>query len=343
VDSVAAITGAGASAPQPYRPSSDAFDLYLQATRAMNADVREAERLLHASIAADARYARPHVALANAYIVQDIFGVRSTTELAALARAELERALAMDPESAEAHAAMGALLARHYFQWDEGERQMRRALELDPHSSFAHNQLAQNILAPQERWEEAEAETHRALELDPLSTAIPTGRAFLAHLRRDFKTAIQEFREAVARNPQPLEYSGLFGSLAANGQLEEASTLEPRLMAGMGPMLLAVRASALARAGRMADAREAVRQIETYSAKHFVSASIRGIGAATIGRLDEAFRLMDQARAEHSSNLIFLRLLIEYDPLRADPRFAALLADVGLSDQDLEKRRVNRK
>ena len=344
VESVAASVGGGRAEPRAHVPTTAAFDLFLQGAHALGSDLFAAERLLQASAAADPEYARPHLMLAGVYVRSDIFGIRPTPELAAKARAEVDKALELDPGSAEAHALRGSILARHWYEWDAAEREIRRALELDPHSSFVHNELAQNVLAPQERWEEAMVETQRALELDPLSTSVAAGKAFLFLLRRDVPASLAAFQEAVARNPQPLEVSGLVMALVSAGRMDEADRASQKLgPMAKAPLLAALRAYGLGRAGRLADARAAARELEDLARTQFVSAVHRSVAFSGLGDMDEAFRQLSLARQEQSSALIFLRVGDFYDPLRADPRFTALLADVGLSDQDLERRRVNRK
>lgn len=344
VDSVAASVGGARSEARAHVPTSAAFDLFLKGAHALNTDLFEAERLLQASVAADPAYARPHLFLAGVYVTSDIFGLRPTPELAAKARAEVDKALELDPGSAEAHALRGSILSRHWYQWDAAEREMRRALELDPHSSVVHNELAQNVLAPQERWDEALAETQRALELDPLSTSVAAGKAFLFWLRRDVPAALASFQEGVARNPQPLQVSGLVLALVSAGRMDEVDQALGKLgPMGKAPMLMSFRAYGLGRAGRLGDARAAVRALDDLARKQFVSAAHLSVASAGLGDMDEALRLLRLARQQQSSALIFLRVAEVYDSLRADPRFTALLADVGLSDQDLETRRINRK
>ena len=50
-----------------------------------------------------------------------------------------------------------------------------------------------------------------------------------------------------------------------------------------------------------------------------------------LGHIDEAFEWLAKAEAEHSYYIPWLKLDPDLDPLRADPRFAALLKKVGLT------------
>jgi len=51
-----------------------------------------------------------------------------------------------------------------------------------------------------------------------------------------------------------------------------------------------------------------------------------------LGRNNEALTQLDKAVPQHSTVLTSLKVNALYDPLRYDPRFAALLRTVHLSD-----------
>ena len=50
------------------------------------------------------------------------------------------------------------------------------------------------------------------------------------------------------------------------------------------------------------------------------------------GNIDQAFEWMDKSYQEHIWYMPYLKVMPEYDPLRNDPRFGALLKKVGLTD-----------
>jgi hypothetical protein len=97
------------------------------------------------------------------------------------------------------------------------------------------------------------------------------------------------------------------------------------------------------RAGRRAEAEQALRDLEAMSRKQFVQASFLAVVYIGLDDRQQAFRYLEQALDEKASSMAFLRVDATFDPLRSDPRFATLLARVGLSDQDIERQRVNRK
>ncbi len=84
----------------------------------------------------------------------------------AQAAADLRRAISLEPELADAHAALGLL--QLMIGDESAEVSLRRSIELDPSLAIAHLRLA-NVLAATDREQEAETHYRRALELDPLN------------------------------------------------------------------------------------------------------------------------------------------------------------------------------
>ena len=81
-----------------------------------------------------------------------------------LALTRLERALELDPKSAEAHEVLGILHER-LNQHDQAEDHFKQALRLDPQFSHARTNYG-SFLCRRGRTEEAEAQFRRAIELD---------------------------------------------------------------------------------------------------------------------------------------------------------------------------------
>src|SRR5262249_40035322 len=101
------------------------------------------------------------------------FGV--TRRVSGQAKAAAKTALQLDDGSAEAHLAMGVVLAGDW-EWERAEREFRRAIDLKPSSVEARQAYAVLCLGPLRRHDDAIAELRKALANDPLSLMV---RAFL--------------------------------------------------------------------------------------------------------------------------------------------------------------------
>jgi Tfp pilus assembly protein PilF len=87
------------------------------------------------------------------------------------------KALALDPNLAEAHASLGVVLNMLY-RFDESDIELRRAIALNPNYAMAHHWYAYHLLHVA-RATEALAENDRALLLDPFSIPVNYFRIFI--------------------------------------------------------------------------------------------------------------------------------------------------------------------
>jgi tetratricopeptide (TPR) repeat protein len=78
---------------------------------------------------------------------------------------ELERAIELDPDFAEAHGDLGVMYAS-LGRYPEAEAELRRAIELIPDESLPHSNLAWVLFALDQR-AEAEVNVRRAIQLSP--------------------------------------------------------------------------------------------------------------------------------------------------------------------------------
>ena len=82
-------------------------------------------------------------------------------------------------------------------------------------------------------------------------------------------------------------------------------------------------------AGREAEASALVARLESRTPREYQVDNLAYIEAAA-GRIDEAFRLLDQAIRERSTNLLWIAVDARAEPLRQDPRFHQVLRRIGL-------------
>src|SRR6516225_11090245 len=86
-------------------------------------------------------------------------------------RKRRRKALALDPNLAEAHAYLGAVKLWYDWDWPGAEREIRRALELNANSSNAHDAFG-DYLETLGRMQEGMIEHQRAQELDPAGDSL---------------------------------------------------------------------------------------------------------------------------------------------------------------------------
>ena len=155
-----------------YTENLEAHSLYLKGRfhmfRLTNEELEKGRGYMEQAVALEPGYAPALLMLAEYYFSGAHRGAASALDLWPKARAGYSKALATDPELAEARAALSFLKAATEFQWEEALRGLDAALQLSPGFARGHFWRA-SILCSVGRTEEALAQAHRAAELDPLS------------------------------------------------------------------------------------------------------------------------------------------------------------------------------
>ena len=209
------------------RPTASlaAYESYLlgrdRLYRRTSASLREAEGFFRRAIEQDENYAAAYVGLAETYFLLSAYGDLGGEESRVLAWPLVERALALDPNSADAHVARGNLLVDSI---EDTANAYRRAIELDPNNAIAHLRLANLYLFTGGDVDETIALLERAVRLDPLSPTIQVtlGEAFVLGGR--FDEARAQYEKSLRIDPEfPSAYI-LIGDLYAGveGRLDEA-------------------------------------------------------------------------------------------------------------------------
>jgi eukaryotic-like serine/threonine-protein kinase len=288
------------------------------------------------AIEKDPNYALGHAALAASYIMLEDFSVLTPEEALPKARAAATKALEVDDNLTEAHAALGLVLIHSYVPggWETAEKELRRAVELNPGYTSAHHWYALCLLA-EGRADDAVAEIKRALELDPLSLIINTNVGSILTLARRYDQAIEQQKKTLALNPSfpsaywPLgvayEQKGMFNEAIAEFQKAIALERSPTYVAGLG--------HAYAAAGRRGEAEKVLAELIKLSKQSYVPSYELAVVYTGLGSKDQALASLQIACDKQSGRLYFLKLDPRFDPLRPDPRFRDLLRCVGLPPQ----------
>lgn len=322
-------------------PTSDpeAYNLYLQGRyhwyRRTGEGFRQAISFFERAVARDPTYALAYVGLGDVYSLLGAsdYGVLPPNRAFPRAKEALGRALRLDPESAEAHAALGNVLMTYDWDWRGAEREFRRALALNPGYAPARHWYALDLLV-MGRHEDALREVRRARELEPLSLVMSTGMARVLYFTRDYPAAETEYRRALAMDSTFVTARlGLGLTLLQRG--DPAGALAEyraalRFLGGSQPVVSTLIAHASAVAGRTAEARQALAALERETAARYVPPEYLALARLGLGERDAALALLEQAHANRSGAMAFLGVEPLLDPLRSDPRFVALMRRAGV-------------
>lgn len=182
-----------------------------------------AVELFEEAIDADPGYADAWVGLADALTLTEDYGYGDAEELFPRAEQAIERALALDPTSAPAHASLGLLRSADQ-DGPAAIRELERAIRLQPSYADAHNWHSWvSVLLG--RGEAALASARRAVELNPLSAESIVNLALSCWATGRDERAISEARRSAQLSSWTTAdfYAAL--SLYELGRLDEARVL----------------------------------------------------------------------------------------------------------------------
>lgn len=313
----------------------DAEAFYLKGRTAWNKrttdGINEAISNFNQAIELYPNYALAHAGLADCYNMLATYGGKSPAEAFPKAHDAAIKALAIDNNLAEAHAALAYTTFRGDWKWQEAEKEFKQAISLNDNYASAHQWYA-NFLAARGRVDEAIRETRRTQELEKTSPIINVQWGLVYYLAHRFDEAIAETKKADQNFFAARRYMGL--SYAQKQMYPEAIAEFEKAIASSGgsPLIRAEYANALALSGDTNKAQTELNNLLELSKQKYISAY--HIAAIYVGLKDkdQAFKWLDKAVQDRADWLAFLKVDPRFDALHTDPRFRDLLRRMNLLD-----------
>ena len=283
-----------------------------------------------AAVSIDASDARSFAGNAWTYIALTDFYERPSTAMPR-ARAAAEQAMRLDPGLADGHAAMGAVRFLYDWDWRAAEDELKRAIELAPASVDAHLWYGV-FLSQMGRSAEAIAEVERAERLDPLSIAVHVNAGWVYYLARQTGRAVTQWRKALNLDPHlGTVHTSIWLGYLQDGRTPASLPELDETIAGGSPLDLATLAGIHAMQGRRAEAEQVLSKLEALSDSRYVCPYEIATARTALGQHDQALRWLRRAIDDRSVCVPDLKTDPRLDALRADPRFQALLKEVGFT------------
>lgn len=280
----------------------------------------------------DPGYALAYAGLADTYNLLAIYELLRSEDAFPKARRAAMRALELDDGLAEAHTSLARYYENYERDWRAAEHEYRLAIALDPGYATGHDWYA-TFLSAQGRHEEALAEAERAHRLDPFSLTINTTVGLALAEAGQAALAVDRLRKTVEMDP---DFSYVHFQLGRAYLFERAyadALAEFRRAVVLSPTMGRYKAAlghACGRAGRSAEALRILEELERGSPGSERSWADVAIVRAGLGQSEQAFAALEEALAHREWRLVRMNVEPMFDPLRADPRFAAMLRRMGL-------------
>jgi len=316
--------------------NAEAYQLYLKGRYHWNQWTEEgfykAIEYFQQAVEKDASYALAYTGVADSYVLLGWNSYLPPKEAFPKGKAAAMTALKLDPDLAEAHAPLAAVLWLYDWQWEEAQTEFKRSLELCPTYATANHWYAEYVMT-MGRHEEAMARMKKTQELDPLWLIINVAVGWAFYNARRYDEAIEQLRRTIELEPHyPLTYwiLGLLLRKTGSYELAIADGEKGVKLSGGSPLMRAALAQTLGTAGRTSEARQILDDLTQLARQKYVAPYVFAGIHIGLGENDRAIEYLEKSWEEHSHWLIYLHIDPGMDGLRDDSRFQGLLRRVGL-------------
>jgi tetratricopeptide (TPR) repeat protein len=265
----------------------------------------------------------------QAYCYSDLgYGyLRYPKDVFPLAVQAIDRALALNPRVALAHAIRGNINLIYLRDWEAARRELEAAIELDPNDGESHHWMS-HYWVSMGRFKEAIQESRRALETDPLNFSIGSHQAWVELEAANYPEAIRAAEETLRLDPQhgPTAWY-LMRAYEESGQLREAIQVRRRM--GWRAPIQELEA-ALSANGPPGYWRVIIEQLEGNRKKRPERPVMIATAHAHLGNQQNALAWLDQAVEERDPWAVYIKVEPWFAPLRGDARFQQTIQKAGI-------------
>ena len=324
-----------------YTKDAEAYELYLKGRYFWNRRNEEGFRngitYFKQAEERDPTFALAFSGLADSYaLLCDIGVVRPVDEMPK-AKAAAQKAVDADPTLAEAYTSRAFVRLAYDWDWLGAQSDFQQALKLNPKYPTAHQWYA-SYLMQMGKFNQAKAEIEEAHNLDPLSPIISANTGLYSYYEHNYDDAIAKYKLTLQTDPDfwvARHYLAL--AYVQKGMQQDAIAELRKLIKApeTGPIPDAVVESeseataslgfAYGMAGKQAEARAILNQLQSLGKRRYVSPLYFAIVYAGLKDNDKAIEYLNKAFEARHPGLVLIRIEPMFDGLRADDRFQTLI------------------
>jgi len=258
-------------------------------------------------------------ALASAYVLLGVSGDCAPDVVMPKARQAALSALRAKEQDAAAHAALGVVRAVYEYDWAAAEQEFQRAIAAQPDLAEAHLWYGHFCLLPLGRFEEASQQIRLALDINPLHAVGFALGAWGHYIAGQFEEAWEYCRQALDLEPYYYLPWLVQGSLfEKDGKLEQALAHYQKSLSCSGDSALPLghAGRVLARMGHLEQAREVLARLQALSEQRYIAAVNFSMVHLGLGEMQTAAEWLQRAWNNRCSLLAWLGWDPFFEPLR---------------------------
>jgi len=274
-------------------------------------------------------YAAAWSGLADSCVASAVSGAAPPATVLPQGEMAAQKSLELDDSLAEAHNSVAAAELFYRWNWKVAERESARAVELNPSFAEAHR-LRSYVLSALNRIDDRLQEQRKAMELDPFSD--PAGLAWALLTAHQFDAALNEARLRIDVQPNDVHLHDVISDVYFHkGMEKEAEEESERALQLAGENdVLAEHIRAYRRGGFQAVLEWQLEVLKRRATKKYVSPYAFASAYALLKRKEQTIRYLEESHTERSPDLIWVQSDPDFDFLHSDPRYRAIIKEVGL-------------
>lgn len=334
------ITKPDQKPPKVYTKNPEAYELYTVGLYFWNKRTEEglAKAIEHfnRAIDKDPDFALAYTSLSDSHMLMghNRYGNLTPRDVLPKVKAAAVRAFEIDPNLAEAHAAMAVVNATEG-DYPQAVKLYQRSIELNPNLATARLRYGY-LLAHMGRLDDAIQHMQRAHDLDPLSSTIDINLSAYYGLKLNWDLSLKYARMAVELNPEAWQGRVNLGeALEAKGLYQEAEAEYKRLEREGQPLVAKQQLAYLyAATGRTTEAQTVINELEKAykdGKGHRTIEHNIALAYVALGNSDKAFEWLNRAFDARALVSTDFRYGHKLNPIRSDPRFTDLRERVAAS------------
>ncbi|MGA8302654.1 MAG: adenylate/guanylate cyclase domain-containing protein [Thermoplasmata archaeon] len=315
-------------------PNLAAYNLYLKgiqvSRRSAHEGLQDSLSFFEEAIRNDPGFCPAYARLANVLIT--LAGeTLPSGEAFPRAKELIAKAIELDVDSSEAHAARGNLALQYDHDYEVAETEFLRAVSLNPSNANAHYWYA-HLLMMVKKFGDAARELRTTIELDPLWPGPKYWLGTVQSLSGDFDSAVASLEEARDTQPGNPDAHVRLGLIFADAARMADARREAKLSTGpVNKHTRWNRAILFARLGMLEEPRAVVSEWEDASQTEYVSPVWIAMIYAALGEKEKTIGCLERDDGEGARALWLYYQAHEFDSIREDPRFRSMLAKLNLA------------
>ena len=311
-----------------YSENVEAYSLYLKGRQNCNPrtpdDLLEAIRYFNCAIEIDVNYAPAYSGIADCYNLLGYYCYRSPVQAFPKAKSAALKALRIDGQLAEGHAALGFYELFHEWNGMAAAKELKLSMDLNPQYAAAAHWYGLSLLIIGQPFE-AVAQIRKAWALDPASAVSNTYVARAYYFARQYDHAVEKCLEVLRVDRGFIPARLALGWTYRQKSMLDAAVVEFETILKQNQGNLDARAGlghAYAASGDRKRAQNILAQLKLSGHRAIVCLGLRDWEAG--------MRSLAKAVKDRYPGLIFLKLDPMFEPLQSHPGLKRLAARVGL-------------